>query len=416
MSEMRESYGELAEDPRWTLTQRVAASEAFRRSPRLRSFLLYVVEQSLEKPREELNEYQVGTHVFGRPESFNPAEESIVRSSARQLRVKLQEYFEGEGRNESLVVVIPKGTYVPEFVPRKEGGQRAELNQGNRGWRLAVAVLSVACALLGWTALRRERRGEAAAPEGLVFAVFPPTQSKIDVVLCDSALVVVNGFRKEVVSLEEYTRRAEQEPVPLPAGRPGGATPGAFPGGRLITSFRDAAFVAGLEERGVPAGYRFDARHSRLAQARDFRSGNHILLGSTWSNPWTTLFDEGLNFRFERDEAGHFGIRNRAPRAGEAPFYFISAERARNGVSWARVSLGPNLSGSGKVLMISGLHTESSEGATESVLSEEFLRSVERAAGGSKLAGMKSFELLVEVRAVDGAVQGQRLVAARFSE
>lgn len=416
MSEIRDSYGKPAEDPRWMVTQRVAQSEAFRRSPRLRSFLLYVVSQSLEKPGEELNEYQIGTHVFGRPESFNPAEESIVRSSARQLRVKLQEYFEGEGRNESLVVVVPKGTYVPEFLPRKEAGRREEGGVGLWRWRAAVAVLSVACAVLGWMAWRRDGGSAAAAPEGLVFAVFPPAASRIGVVLCDSALVVVNGFRKEVVSLEEYTRRAEQAPLPLPAGRHGGATPEVFPGGRLITSYRDAAFAASIEERGSPAGYRFDTRHSRLAQARDFRTGHHILLGSTWSNPWTTLFDERLNFRFEWDGAGHFGIRNRAPRAGEAGFYTIEAEKARNGVSWARVSLGPNLSGNGKVLMISGLHTESSEGATEAVLSEEFLRSVERAAGGKRIQGMKSFELLLEVRAVDGAVQGHRLVAARFSE
>jgi hypothetical protein len=80
------------------------------------------------------------------------------------------------------------------------------------------------------------------------------------------------------------------------------------------------------------------------------------------------------------------------------------------------VSLGSNLSGNGRVLMICGLHTESSEGATEAMLSGEFLRNVKRAAGGRRLAGMKSFELLVEVRAVDGAVHGQRLVAARFSE
>ena len=416
MSEIHGSYERLAEDPRWALTQRVAHSEVFRRSPRLRSFLLYVVEQSLGRPGEELNEYQIGTHVFGRPESFNPAEESIVRSSARQLRAKLQEYFEGEGRKESTVLVIPKGTYVPEFERRRAGASvLAGGADGGRKWKLAAAVLGVACLVLGWMVLRGPEAG-GQAREGLVFAVFPREQGEIRVVLCDSALVVVNGFRSAVVSVEEYARRVEQEPLPLPAVKPGGATPGQFPGGRLITSFRDAAFLAALEERGAPAGYRFEARHSRLVQSRDFRSGDHILLGSTWSNPWTALFEERLNFRFEKDESGRFGIRNRGPRRGEEPFYFAPAEQGRSGVSWARVSLGPNLSGSGRVLLISGLHTESSEGATEAALSGEFLKSVEAAAGGRPLGGIKSFELLLEVRAVDGTVRGQRLVAARFTE
>jgi hypothetical protein len=92
----------LSDDSRWALTQRIAQSEGFRRAPRLRAFLLYVAEHQLTRPEVELNEYQIATSVFDRPASFNPVEESIVRSSARQLRAKLHEYFEG-GR-------LPAGT------------------------------------------------------------------------------------------------------------------------------------------------------------------------------------------------------------------------------------------------------------------------------------------------------------------
>ena len=112
-------------------------------------------------------------------------------------------------------------------------------------------------------------------------------------------------------------------------------------------------------------------------QSRDFRKGNFVILGSTWSNPWVGMFEEKCNFRFVRDPAtGHFGIRNSAPRDGESAFYFSSPEQARNGVSHARIALMPNLSDSGKVLLISGLHTESSEGATDAVLAPDFLSQV----------------------------------------
>jgi hypothetical protein len=414
MSDIQESYSQLRGDPRWELTQRVAQSETFKRSPRLRAFLLFVVSQTLEDAGEELNEYQIGTHVFERPASFNPAEESIVRSSARQLRSKLQEYFDGEGRAENQVLTIPKGSYVPEFAPRTQGAPEST-GRGGRilVWQTATAVLAVACLALIWVALRPPKT-HSPLTGTLVSAVFAPSPVGINVVLCDSALAVVNGLRPDLLGIEEYAKRAEQTPLPQLGALPGGAAPAQFPGGRLITSFRDAAFMASLTERGAQAGYRFMARHSRLVNSRDFRSGDHILLGSSWSNPWSEIFEVGLNFRFERDADGRFGIRNRTPLPGEDAFYFSSAEQGHSGVSPARVVLAPNLSGTGRVLLISGLHTESSEGATEAALSPDFLKSVERLAGGRRLEAMKRFELLVKIRSADGTVQSHELVAGRF--
>ena len=42
-------------------------------------------------------------------------EDSIVRSQARFLRQRLEEYFATEGRDEPIRLTIPKGSYVPEF-------------------------------------------------------------------------------------------------------------------------------------------------------------------------------------------------------------------------------------------------------------------------------------------------------------
>jgi hypothetical protein len=228
--------------------------------------------------------------------------------------------------------------------------------------------------------------------------------------------VVVNGLRNQGLTVEEYSQRLEQSIAPFRESLPGGAAPPRFPGGRLITSFRDAAFLASLNERGAAAGYRFRAGHARLAQSRDFRSGSHILVGSSRSNPWTMLFEDKLNFRFAQNAQGHYGILNTHPRAGELPFYYVTSEEARNGVSWARVAVVPNLSGGGRVLLISGLHTESSEGASDAVLSESFAASVEMAKVAARVDQLKVAELLVEVRAVEGTVSGQKLVAWRGEE
>src|SRR3954452_8436089 len=80
-------------DERWALVHRVLEDESFRRAPRLREFLLFTVEKALSGRSVELNENDIARAVFRRTESFNSADDSIVRSSARQLRTKLHEYF-----------------------------------------------------------------------------------------------------------------------------------------------------------------------------------------------------------------------------------------------------------------------------------------------------------------------------------
>ena len=99
------------------LVERVARSRSFGRAPRLRELLLYITHEALEGRPEELSELRIGVRVFGRPESYNPADDNIVRVSARQLRSKLKEYFESEGRDESLVLDGRADTSAPRKTP-----------------------------------------------------------------------------------------------------------------------------------------------------------------------------------------------------------------------------------------------------------------------------------------------------------
>ncbi|MGA3187806.1 MAG: hypothetical protein ABSF22_11920 [Bryobacteraceae bacterium] len=91
---------------------RAAASEVFASSPRLVRLLRYIVEKSAAGDRESLKEYSLGLDVFDRAPSFDPKADSIVRSTVRQLRLKLAEYYESEGRESRLRIRLPKGSYV----------------------------------------------------------------------------------------------------------------------------------------------------------------------------------------------------------------------------------------------------------------------------------------------------------------
>src|SRR3974377_981490 len=95
----------------WALVQRIVSSPPFQKSARLRELLEYLAERTLHHHGQDLTEQQIGNALFNKPAGYDPLEDSSVRVHARQLRLKLHEYFDEEGRNEPLILTIPKGSY-----------------------------------------------------------------------------------------------------------------------------------------------------------------------------------------------------------------------------------------------------------------------------------------------------------------
>src|SRR6266853_3741146 len=110
-------------DRRWELVQRVIESPHLISSARLRDFLLHVTACAIRETPEDATEQQIGIQVFQRSPGFNSSEDSIVRSHARLLRLKLSAYFSAEGASEPLIIEIPKGHYLPAFLPSKRPGE-----------------------------------------------------------------------------------------------------------------------------------------------------------------------------------------------------------------------------------------------------------------------------------------------------
>ncbi len=113
----QEGPGE-APGQREELVRRVASSSTFEKSPRLRAFLLHACQCALDNRPEAATEQQIGIHVYDRPPGYNPNEDNIVRSQARLLRLKLEHHFANEGKDEAVVITIPKGRYLPVFENR----------------------------------------------------------------------------------------------------------------------------------------------------------------------------------------------------------------------------------------------------------------------------------------------------------
>ena len=98
--------------------ERVLESPGFTRNERISGFLRFVVERHLAGRDHELKESVLGTEVFGRSPDYDPKRDPIVRTEAGRLRSRLIEYYAREGRDDSLVIDLPKGGYVPVFHER----------------------------------------------------------------------------------------------------------------------------------------------------------------------------------------------------------------------------------------------------------------------------------------------------------
>jgi TolB-like protein len=132
----------------------ILGSPEFVNSPRLSGFLKYVVEESLAGRAANLKEYQIGLDVFGRPESFDPKSDPVVRVEARQLRFKLTRYYEGRGSEDGVVISVPKGAYAAHFETLAKAPTPAtppEIPAASRKSHILAAVIFVAlCAIGAW--------------------------------------------------------------------------------------------------------------------------------------------------------------------------------------------------------------------------------------------------------------------------
>ena len=64
---------------------------------------------------ERLKGYSIALEVFGRPETFDPVADPIVRIEAGRLREKLRCYYDTYGCKDHVRITLPRGTYRPAW-------------------------------------------------------------------------------------------------------------------------------------------------------------------------------------------------------------------------------------------------------------------------------------------------------------
>src|SRR5262245_60390425 len=94
---------------------RVLSDPSFQAAPQLTRLLQHLVESALAGDTREVKETALGAELFGRGTDFDPKIHNIVRAHAHRLRRRLEDYFSGPGRDDPIVIDIPKGHYVAKF-------------------------------------------------------------------------------------------------------------------------------------------------------------------------------------------------------------------------------------------------------------------------------------------------------------
>lgn len=161
--------------------QRILASPGFARNERLSRFLRFVVEQHLSGKDQELKESVVAVEVFGRNPDYDSKRDPIVRTEAVRLRTRLGEYYSGPGRDDNLVIELPKGGYAPRFRHREIRSPEPRATSSwirARDWHwwatiggVSIAAVAMLSTSAWWAAMHREP---------IPIAVLPPVNLSQD--------------------------------------------------------------------------------------------------------------------------------------------------------------------------------------------------------------------------------------------
>lgn len=431
------------EDERWRLVEEILASRTFAKAARLSSFLTYICQQTLEGKSERINEQQIGINVFSRSPSYQAADDSIVRSQARLLRQKLEEYFEHEHPNSPLIISIPKGGYVPIF-------QRNTLADARTlAVETAVPPLAVTSTILPAASVRPIEptiRQSAKSPSWLGWAVTvilftalaadlllrhsPDMHSKgiaravwtrifgsdreALIVSSDDALVLVQELTKSQVLLDDYLSGSYLEKLQPSASASAGPVPlsASWLNSHQYTSMADLSLAMRIARVPEAMPTHPEARYARDVRIDDLKSRNVILIGGVGANPWVSLFENQLNFTVNYDWKVSRGyVRNKSSRNGEQARY---EEIGADGVlhNYGVLAFLSGVGGTGDALLFEGTGMAGTESAADFLFNDEAFGTFAQKIGATR-SHMPHFEVLLETASIGGNAPQEHVLAYR---
>ena len=432
----------------------IVEGEAFRGSNRCGRFLTYIVDQSIAGRFEVLKERVIGLELFERSPAYDTGEDAIVRVTASDVRKRLLQHYGKYGTASEFRINLPLGSYIPEIlrVPKDGAGQivtggspqdppggrsspgaatqdstqtvqpRQEpaivsiaasdldaapwLKRFGRRW-LLFAGLVVALNLAMWgmlwkDSLRAKSASRSASVPVLPWSALFSSSHPTHLITSDPDIAGIQRLTGNPISVSDYanhnyipehtTLSPEVKQICLDFMR----------GDKAATV--DTQIAVNVEELAKSNSMKIDVEGARYLQFSDLKKDdNFIFVGSPYSDPWFSVFNDQLDFRIFLDKnSREEAIRNVHPRANEQPLYIPTAKGGATGQSFAVVALVGNPDQYGQVLLLAGLNGEGTQAAGKLATDVSRLSAALQNCGISPTGPLKHFEMLLRVKTMAG--------------
>jgi hypothetical protein len=342
----------------------------------------------------------------------------------RQLRLRLHEYFDQDGRHEVQRLDIPKGSYLLEFQssqpetrlpdPSTSAAPAASKKIKRTTIREVLFWAAIAAAIVcafGWYHAARTA-APTPVPWPLNAVIQPDRQTRI--VVSDSS-TMLRQLGNQEITLDEYLRPDFRQNLIPPHQPENFSRLLNYISDSQLTSFADLTVYSSLKKLAGPLDTQLVLTSARDLDRRDLERGNYVFVGSPTSNPWVSLFANQLNFQEVEDGiGGKMYFLNKKPLPGELNVYQGLAQTGAGGQDYATISLLPGGMGQGSVLILQGLRQEGTEALGELLANPDDRAQLERAlANHGDSQHSPYFEALIRAQAIAGAPVSIQIVTVR---
>jgi hypothetical protein len=431
------------------ILKEIIEGPAFRGSHRSGQFLEFVVEAWIAGNFDQLKERLIGAHLFKRKPSYDTGEDAIVRVTASDVRRRLLQHYGWFGTDCEFRIELPSGSYVPRIrrksqievivdsslephsapgiliadavtgkpAPKVILPQPVEVSSvvvapetlsvvvtPTKSWPFwQKAGILIAATILGWWIHSLSRTVSSSASSVLPWPALFNSSAVTHVVTSDPIIDAVQGITNADMSLSDYAnRRYIADPDKL--------TPEQIRITKLLLTEESSAAApdppttAKIAEIAQTFSKKLEVQASRNFQLSFLKNNdNFIFLGSPRSNPWFSLFEDKLNFRFVFDH--HLGsefIRNLHSHPPEQETYVPSANGGGTGYSFAIIAFIQNPDQNGQILLLAGTNGEGTAAAGDFVTDLPQISRALQNCGIAPSGPARHFEMLLRTQTMAG--------------
>lgn len=408
--------------------QRLVNSDVLHGSESLCKLLRYLAERAIDFPGVPAKEYQIATEVFGRRANFDSRLDSTVRVQTGRLRSKLTDYYAEQGKDDPIIIEIPRGIYMVNFIHREAATTEApssgtasrvtatpevqEYHQPTSpaplAWRRATLIIAglllLALGFIGYLIYTRPQPyaaldSETLSPElGAFWKVFTTSPDAPWVIFSNAAFI----------------------------GRPGTGLryfdPQTDSPEHILDHYTGVGEVLGVHELDATFAllhHELHVKRGRLVSLDDAKNRNLIFVGSTAENLSLRDWPSTQDFVFRRLEdgpsKGGVSLVNMRPQPGEQAVYSAAPDIPIK-EDYALIALAHGINPSYYVLILAGTTTLGTGAAVEYVCHANTLHTLAEGLKHAHGSFGKPFEAVLDVHISSGVPMESDLVAVHAIE